>query len=90
MLHNLNRTGGLIFSQRLLLALVDKGVLREDAYVMVQRNAMKRWLEGEDFRTNVERDEEIGKHLTRAEIEACFDVNWYLRRVDEIYQRFGL
>ncbi len=90
MLHNLNRTGGLIFSQRLLLALVDKGVLREDAYVMVQRNAMKRWLEGEDFRTNVERDEEIGKYLTRAEIEACFDVNWYLRRVDEIYQRFGL
>lgn len=90
MLHNLNRTGGLIFSQRLLLELVNKGVLREDAYVMVQRNAMKRWLEGEDFRTNVERDEEIGKYLTREEIEACFDVNWYLRRVDEIYQRFGL
>ncbi len=90
MMHNLNRTGGLIFSQRLLLELVNKGVLREDAYVMVQRNAMKRWLEGQDFRTNVERDEEIGKYLSRAEIEACFDVNWYLRRVDEIYQRFGL
>ena len=90
MMHNLNRTGGLIFSQRILLALVDKGVLREDAYVMVQRNAMKRWLEGEDFRTNVERDEEIGKYLTKEDIDACFDVQWYLRRVDEIYQRFGL
>ena len=90
MMHNLNRTGGLIFSQRLLLELVNKGVLREAAYVMVQRNAMKRWMAGEDFRTNVERDEEIGKYLTREEIEACFDVNWYLRRVDEIYQRFGL
>ncbi len=90
MLHNLNRTGGLIFSQRILLALVDKGVLREDAYVMVQRNAMKRWLEGKDFRAGVESDEEIGKYLSKEELDACFDVNWYLRRVDEIYARFEL
>ena len=59
MLHNMNRTGGLIFSQRIMLAIVSKGVLREDAYKWVQRNAMKRWLEGEDFKTNVERDEDI-------------------------------
>ena len=90
MMQNLNRTGGLIFSQRLLLELVNKGVLRETAYVMIQRNAMKRWMAGEDFRTNVERDEEIAKYLTRDEIEACFDINWYLRRVDDIYKRFGL
>ena len=90
MMHNLNRTGGLIFSQRILLALVDKGVLREDAYVMVQRNAMKRWLEGKDFRAGVESDEEIGKYLSKEELDACFDVNWYLRRVDEIYARFEL
>mgnify|MGYP003599660023 CR=1 FL=1 len=51
MLHDMNRTGGLIYSQRILLSVVDKGVLREDAYKWVQRNAMKRWMEGRDFRT---------------------------------------
>ena len=81
---------GILAHHAPMLCAVSKGVLREDAYKWVQRNAMKRWLEGEDFRSNVERDEEIGKYLTRAEIDACFDVNWYLRRVDEIYARFGL
>ena len=55
MLHNMNRTGGLIYSQRIMLTVVDKGVLREDAYKWVQRNAMKRWMQGEDFRTNVKK-----------------------------------
>ena len=55
MMENLNKTGGLIFSQRIMLAVVSKGVLREDAYKWVQRNAMARWLKGEDFRTNVEK-----------------------------------
>ena len=73
MLANLNKTGGLIFSQNLLIALVTKGVLREDAYKWVQRNAMARWLEGADFKTNVEHDQDIKEYLTDAEIEACFD-----------------
>ena len=59
MIANMNKTGGLIFSQNLLTALVGKGVFREDAYKWVQRNAMARWLEGADFKTNVEMDEDI-------------------------------
>lgn len=90
MLENMNKTGGLIYSQRLLLAIVDKGVLREDAYQWVQRNAMKRWMAGEDFRTNVEKDPDITRYLTKAEIEACFDYQWFLRNVDMIFARFGL
>lgn len=87
---NMEKTGGLIFSQRLLLALVDKGVLRETAYRWVQRNAMARWLEGADFKTNVINDEDIKKYLTPAEIEACFEYSYYLRHIDTIMARFGL
>ena len=90
MLRNMERTGGLIYSQRLLLALVDKGVLREDAYKWVQRNAMKRWLEGEDFLTNVKQDADIAKHLTAAEIDDCFNYDYFLRHVDMIMARFEL
>jgi len=90
MLANLNKTGGLIFSQNLLIALVSKGVLREDAYKWVQRNAMARWLEGADFKTNVELDEDVRKYLTKEEVDACFDPKPMLRHIDEIYARFGL
>ena len=90
MLHNMNRTGGLIYSQRILVALVNKGVLRQTAYVWVQRNAMKRWLEKEDFRTNVEKDADISAHLTKEEIDACFDYQYFLRNVDDIFARFDL
>ena len=90
MLHNMNRTGGLIYSQRLMLSVVGKGVLREDAYKWVQRNAMKRWLEGQDFKTNVENDPDITKYLTKAEIDDCFNHEWFLRNVDMIFERFGL
>ena len=90
MLHNMNRTGGLIYSQRILLAIVNKGILREDAYKWVQRNAMKRWMEHEDFKTNVENDPDISKVLSREEIDACFDYQFFLRNVDLIFARFGL
>lgn len=90
MMENLNKTGGLIFSQRIMLAVVSKGVLREDAYKWVQRNAMARWLKGEDFRTNVEKDPDITKHLTKEEIDNCFDYQWFLRNVDMIMARFGI
>ena len=90
MLANLNKTGGLIFSQNLLIALVNKGVLREDAYKWVQRNAMARWLQGADFKTNVELDEDIKKHLTKEEVEHCFDPKPMLRNIDLIMARFGL
>ena len=90
MIANLNKTGGLIFSQNLLIALVTKGVLREDAYKWVQRNAMARWLEGADFKTNVEADPDIKKYLTDEEIEHCFDPKPMLRNGDLIFSRFGL
>ena len=90
MMENLNKTGGLIFSQRIMLAVVSKGVPREDAYKWVQRNAMARWLKGEDFRTNVEKDPDITKYLTKEEIDNCFDYQWFLRNVDMIMARFGI
>lgn len=90
MIANMNKTGGLIFSQNLLIALVTKGVLREDAYKWVQRNAMARWLQGADFKTNVEADPDIKKYLTDEEVEHCFDPKPMLRHVDEIFTRFGL
>lgn len=90
MMENLNKTGGLIFSQRIMLAVVSKGVLREDAYKWVQRNAMARWLKDEDFRTNVEKDPDITKYLTKEEIDNCFDYQWFLRNVDMIMARFGI
>lgn len=90
MIKNMNKTGGLIYSQNLLIALVTKGALREDAYKWVQRNAMARWLEGADFKTNVEADPDIKKYLTNEEIEHCFDPKPMLRNVDLIFSRFGL
>ncbi len=90
MLANLNKTGGLIFSQKVMLALVEKGVLREDAYKWVQRNAMARWLEGADFKTNITNDEDIKKYLSAADIEACFDPKSMLQHIDTIMARFGL
>ncbi|MFH1625130.1 MAG: adenylosuccinate lyase [Pseudomonadota bacterium] len=87
MLENLNRTRGLIFSQGLLLALTRKGVSREDAYDMVQRNAMRVWKEGIDFRELIVEDNAIMKNLTEGELQECFDLNRYVRHVDEVFQR---
>lgn len=90
MLADLNMTGGLIYSPRVLLALVAKGAYRDTAYRWVQRNAMKRWLQGEDFYENLCKDEDVRKYLTPEEIKACFDYRPMLAHVDEIFARFGL
>lgn len=87
---NLDLTGGLIFSQRVLTALVDKGAFRDNAYRWVQRHAMARWLEGKDFLAGLKSDEDIKKYLTDEEIEACFDPHAMLKHVDTIMGRFGL
>lgn len=87
---NMDKTGGLVFSQRILLALVDKGVVREEAYKWVQRNAMAKWMDGADFKTNIINDEEIKKYLSAADIEAAFEYTYYLRHIDTIMARFGL
>ncbi len=89
MRQNLDRTRGLIFSQRLLLALVEKGLRREEAYALVQRQAMRAWPQG-DFAQLVKADPEIGKYLSGGEIDALLDSGYYLRRVPYIFWRTGL
>jgi adenylosuccinate lyase len=87
MLENLRRTKGLIFSQSLLLALVQKGTMREEAYLWVQRNAMKAWQEQKDFKELVKRDRNIKTVLSDRAIEDCFRIENNLRNIDKIYQR---
>jgi adenylosuccinate lyase len=87
MLKNLGITRGLVFSGQLLLALTQKGVSREDAYTWTQRNAMKVWDEGGDYKTLVNNDADIASHLTQEEIARVFDLKHYLRNVDRIFER---
>ncbi len=87
MLANLNLTRGLIFSQQVLLKLIEKGVSREEAYAMVQRNAMKTWEKEGDFKALLLKDREVRKHLGAAELEDTFRVENFLGQVDYIYDR---
>jgi adenylosuccinate lyase len=87
MLRNIEKTNGLVFSQALLLALAKKGLTREKAYQLVQKNAMGVWNEGGNFREAVEHDEEIANQLTMDEIKNCFDLQNTLRNVDFILKR---
>lgn len=90
MLANLNMTHGVIFSQRVLLSLIEKGTTREDAYAIVQENAMKSWQEGTEFRKLLGQDERVQKHLNAADLDAVFDVNHFLKHLDYIFERvFG-
>lgn len=87
---NLDRLGGLVHSQRVLLALTQKGASREDAYKLVQRNAMPVWRGEGDFLQLLKKDTEVKKYLTDAEIEEQFDLGYHLKHVDTIFKRvFG-
>ncbi len=87
MLKNLNLTRGLVFSGQLMLALTQKGISREDAYVFTQRNAMKVWDEGGDYHELVKEDADISSSLSTEEIARVFDLKHYLRNVDKVYSR---
>ncbi len=87
MLKNLNLTRGLVFSGQLLLALTQKGVSREDAYTWTQRNAMKVWDEGGEYRDLVRQDADISSKLSPEEIARVFDVKHYLRNVETVFDR---
>ena len=87
---NLDLTAGLIFSQEVLLALVKKGIVREEAYVMVQRNAMQVWNEKKDFNALLKADDEITSLLNDDEIDALFDLNKVMKNINKIYKRLGL
>ena len=90
MLKNMNQTGGLIFSQEVLLALIKKGATREDAYAMVQRNAMQVWEEQLDFKTLLRADSEIMILLNEDEIDNLFDLNKVMININKIYKRLEL
>jgi adenylosuccinate lyase len=90
MIANMNKFRGLVHSQRVLLALTQAGVSREDAYRLVQRNAMKVWEEGRDFREELLADAEVTAALTPAEIDEKFDLGYHTKHVDTIFKRvFG-
>jgi adenylosuccinate lyase len=86
---NVESSRGLIFSQRVLLALVDKGLAREDAYKIVQRNTARSWDQSEDFRELIKSDEEALAHLSAVELDDIFDYRYYTRYVDHTFQRIG-
>lgn len=91
MMRNIEHTHGLIFSQRVLLTLVEeKGLSRELAYELVQRNAMEAWRTGKNFRDLLLADVELTAQLEKEEINELFDFNYHLKNVDKIYKRFGL
>ena len=90
MLENINRTRGLVFSQELMLALLGKGLLREEAYRLVQRNAMRSWRERLDFKQLILDDPEIMQLITPDELEQVFDLGLYTANVDYIFRRCGL
>ena len=87
MLKNLDRLGGLIHSQRVLLALTEKGASREDAYAMVQRNAMRVWRGEGDFLGLLKADKDVAKALSSGELEGLFDLGYHLKHVDVIFRR---
>jgi adenylosuccinate lyase len=87
---NLDKLGGLVNSQRFLLALTQKGASREEAYRLVQRNAMPVWRGEGDFKTLLTADAEVRRYLSEKEIAAEFDLDYHLKHVDTIFQRvFG-
>ena len=90
MLKNLNKTGGLIFSQEVLLALIKKGITREESYAMVQRNAMQVWEHQKDFKTLLKADLEIMNLLSEDEIDDLFDLQKVMKNINKVFERLDL
>jgi len=90
MKQNIELTKGLVFSQRVMLALIDKGLSRQKAYELVQRNAMKAWKGNKKFLSLLKADPEVTAILPQAELEPLFDYQYYLRYIDDIFARLGL
>ena len=90
MMDYIESSRGLIFSQRVLLTLVDKGLAREEAYKIVQSNASRTWEEKSDFRSLLRADPLACEHITASEFDELFDYGYYTRYVDETFVRLGL
>ena len=87
---NSNLFGGIVYSQKVLLTLVEKGLTREDAYRIVQKHALDAFENNGDFKKNLESDNEVTKLLTHDEIEECFDREKYLQNIDAIFEKFAI
>ncbi len=90
MMQNLELTRGLVFSQRVLLELAKEGMSREKAYEIVQRNAMKVWENGSNFKDILLKDEELLSNITKEQVDACFDLDYHLTDVDRTFEKLGL
>jgi adenylosuccinate lyase len=90
MRRNLELTQGLVFSQRVLIALIDKGLSRQKAYELVQRNAMKAWKQKNSFLDLLKSDPKIMAHLSERELKPIFDYNYFTKHVDKVFKRLGL
>jgi adenylosuccinate lyase len=90
MLQNMELTRGLLFSQRLMLTLIEKGVSRDDAYKVMQTNSARTWDDDEDFRDLIRHDPTVTKYLSQSELSGTFDYGYYVRFVDEVFDRIGL
>ena len=90
MAENLERSHGLVYSQRVLLALTDSGLARQVAYELVQRHAMRAWRERRSFFELLAADPAVTDRLSAEELKRCFDPAWYVRNVDVVFRRLGL
>lgn len=90
MLANMQKTHGLIYSQRVMLKLVDQGLSREQAYDIVQPKTAQAWDEQKDFRTLLEADPKVTERLSKADLDDAFDYHWHLKNIDQIFERVGL
>jgi adenylosuccinate lyase len=91
MAQNMNCYGGVVFSQRVLLTLIDKGMNREEAYQIVQQSAHTAWNKKDgNFHELIAKDTRVTDKLSTSEIEACFDPQHHLQHLDQIYQRLGI
>jgi adenylosuccinate lyase len=90
MSRNLEITQGAIFSQKVLLELIRKGMSREEAYRVVQKRALKAWDEKRHFKEILLSDKEFLKYMSPEEVEACFDLKYHLQNIDAAFQRLGL
>ena len=90
MMKNINLTNGLIFSQEVLLALIKKGISREESYELVQKNAMQSWEKKCSFKELLYKDYNIMKHLSKTEIDELFNLDKVLININKIYKRIGL
>lgn len=90
MMDNINKTGGLFFSQSLLLALIEKGLSREDAYKIVQDNAMDTWAKKGNLQSLIEKDDQVKSLLSKDEIDNIFNLDRYLKNIDAVYKKSGL